>query len=67
MTKPKYPWDNWFSRKQLRLVRGRDYTCMPHSMAQQIRNKATVVDKSVSIRIENEVLIVTNWDWKNVN
>ena len=59
-TKIRHPWDSWFNRKRFRLEKGVDYTCMPHSMAQQVRNAAFVRNVKVSIAIEGDVVVVTN-------
>lgn len=48
-----YPWDDWFSRSKFRVVEGRDFKCMPHSMMVQIRNAASSRGKSVSVRATN--------------
>lgn len=36
----RYPWDKWFARGRFTLKRDRDYKCLPHGMAQMIRNVA---------------------------
>lgn len=57
MAKPvvRYPWDKWFTEyDEFELIQGEDFDGMPHSMAQQIRNKADRYNCSVSIAI-NEV------------
>jgi len=51
----KYPWDKWFARtKRFKLKRGRDYACMTHAMAQQIRDTASVRGVFVSIQINED-------------
>jgi hypothetical protein len=63
---PLYPWSIWLSRGTLRLIRGRDYHCLPHGMSQQYRNKVSLLNKnnqtkiSVSIRIDGDVLTIVN-------
>lgn len=40
---PKYPWEEWFRRvyrRELTLIRGRDFTSMPHTMMQMARAAA---------------------------
>lgn len=54
-----YPWDKWMNRKTpLKLVRGRDYHCQPHSMAQQCRNAAGRYGVSISVSIEDGTITV---------
>lgn len=64
----RHPWDRWFCRGPYRdrgpfrrvcLRRIRDYDCMPHSMAVQIRNAAAARGLHVSVRIEEDVITVT--------
>ena len=50
MSNVKYPWNKWFQRKRFRLIRGRDYHCMPHSMSVQIRNAA--IQRGVRVRVQ---------------
>jgi len=58
----KYPWEQWFARKRLRLVKGQQYDCQPHSMAQQVRNAAYDYGVRVSIQIIGDVVLVTIGD-----
>ena len=58
--KIRHPWDDWFRRKQFRLAKDNHYTCLPHSMAQQIRNEAQRRGLKVSIQIIGTTLVVTN-------
>lgn len=45
-----YPWKRWFSKKGATvLVRRRDYQCLTHSMAQQVRNAARLYGYRVHI------------------
>ena len=55
----RYPWDRWLSKSRLRLVRGKHFDCMPHSMGVQIRAAAAQHGAHVSIRIQEDVLLVT--------
>ena len=56
----KYPWDKWMARKTpLRLTRGVDYDCQPHSMAQQFRNAANRDGLSISVSIDEGSLTIT--------
>lgn len=58
-TKPFiYPWKKWFSVKQKTLTKGKDFTCQPHSMAQQVRNAARKYGKTVSVFIEDETVTI---------
>ena len=53
--KPKrHPWDKWFKRKRFKLIAGKHYDCMTHSMAQQVRNAAFDRGIEVSITIKPE-------------
>lgn len=58
-TQIRYPWDQWFNCPQLRLVRGKDFNGMPHAMAVQMRNAAAKRGLRVSVKIEEDTLIVT--------
>lgn len=57
----RHPWDRWFSKKSFTLVKGKDFACQPHGMAQAVRNAAAMdkFRKSVSIHIEGETITVT--------
>jgi hypothetical protein len=55
----RYPWDRWFSKSKLRLVRGKHFYCQPHSMGVQLRVAAMHRGVAVSIRIQEDVLLVT--------
>lgn len=55
----KYPWELWFSRPRVVIVRGIDYDCSQATMVQSIRNAASirgvgvgVQDKGTAISIE---------------
>lgn len=62
MTEPwnkRYPWEKWFaSRRTVRLTRGIDFDCLPHGMAQQIRNEAKHRNKNVSISIVEQTILL---------
>lgn len=48
----KYRWDKWFKLKNTKtLYRGKDYFCLDHGMASQIRNQASKRKISVSVEI----------------
>lgn len=55
----RYPWDKWLAKSRLRLVRGRHFQCMPHSMSVQVRNAAANRRLRVSVQIQEDILIVT--------
>ncbi len=55
----KYDWDKLFKRKKFTIVRGRDFHCQMHSMAQQVRNAAVAREKHVSVNINEDVITVT--------
>lgn len=55
----KYPWKEWFRKRRLQLVRGRDYDCSPGSFAQQLRNAASVYGIGISVETtEDDTFIV---------
>ena len=45
----QYPWDKWFSKNSF-VVRAQDYKCQTHGMMSQIRNRARLLNKKVSVR-----------------
>lgn len=51
----KYNWDKWFQKKSFKLVKGVDYECMTHSMAQQVRNEAAKRGFYVSVKITTDL------------
>lgn len=55
----KYTWDKWFARKKFRLVRGKHFDCMPHSMGVQVRMAASNRGLRVSVQIDEERLTVS--------
>ena len=55
---PRYPWDAWFSRKELILRRGVDYFCQPYTMMILIRLKAKQRGFRVSVYIREERLTI---------
>lgn len=59
---PKYPWDEWLRRRRLRLVRGIDFDCQPHSMSVMIRTRAARRGLRVSVSIDESVITVRRLD-----
>jgi hypothetical protein len=57
---PRYPWDVWLSKSKLILRRGRDYSCQPHSMAQQVRNAASARGILVSVVLVDGTITVSH-------
>lgn len=55
----KYPWAKWLSRKRFALLKDRDFTCQPHSMAQTIRTRFAKDGVHVSIKIDGDEVTVT--------
>ena len=53
-----HSFDKWFKHKQCKLVKGKHYTCMPHSMSVQLRNAAKKRGLKISVHIQGEILIV---------
>lgn len=47
----RYPWQRLFARRSFRLVRGRDYDCLTHAMAQMVRNAAAPRRHNVKVNI----------------
>lgn len=56
---PRYPWDKWFKKNKLVLVRGKHYECQPHSMGVQVRDAATKRDLEVSVEIDEGTITAT--------
>lgn len=59
MANRKYKWDEWFMRHRFRVIEGLDYRCSTISMAQQIRNYASSIGRTVSVEEESDGLLVT--------
>lgn len=66
----KYPWQRWIPTalvegsqrsKTLTLVRGKDFKCQPHGLAQMIRNRVSRrgYPLDVSIQVGEKSLVVT--------
>ena len=59
----RYPWEKWFTaieeKGRLRLVRGKHYRCQPHSMSVQIRARAIQFGYTLSVKINDDVLVIT--------
>lgn len=61
----QHPWPRWFEaleKKSLVLLRGKDFSCQPHSLAMQIRQRAAQRKLKCSIRINEGELIVSCWE-----
>ena len=54
----RYPWKKWLQKRHIVLVRGKDFDCQPHSMAQQARNAAYRMDVRISTRVVEEKVII---------
>jgi hypothetical protein len=46
-----YPWDDWFGRKTVTIMRGVHYRCSQSTMQQIIRNNASA--RGLSVRIQD--------------
>lgn len=57
--KPRYPWDTWFGRRTVTITRGKDFTCMPHSMMIQVRANAIKRKLDVSVNMHDDSLTIT--------
>ena len=57
----RYPWEKWFSKKSLTLVRGKHFKISPHGMAQMIRNAAGKerYNVKVSVSIQDDTVRAT--------
>lgn len=55
---PRHDWDKWFKRKRFTLTRGKEFSGMPHAMSAQVRNAACVRGLTVSVKINENVLLV---------
>jgi len=53
----RYPWDEWFAVDGFTIRHGREYSCMPHGMVQNVRRAAAARGLSVSVSIEADGLI----------
>ncbi len=50
----KYPWQKWLKHDKATVLRvGKDFTCEPKSMKQQVRNAARAAGMLVSITRSN--------------
>lgn len=61
-TKPlpnRHPWKRWLKLgKETKIIRGKEFTCMVHSMVAQIRTAAAREGVRVSIQTEKDDSIV---------
>jgi hypothetical protein len=56
--KRKYPWEGWFGKPRTELVRGVHYRCSQSTMAQTIRNNASLRGLRVQLTDKgNEIVI----------
>lgn len=53
-----HPFSKWFNRKKFKLIRGRDFVCMTHCMAVQLRRYAAKEGYEISIHIMDDILDV---------
>lgn len=57
----EYPWDKWFAkakRRPLRLERGVDFRCQPHSMNVLVRRHAIKRSLVASVNIQENIVVV---------
>lgn len=53
----RYPWKKWLQRKRaLTLRQGKDFDCLPHSFAQQMRNAGYRYGYRVSITVSDRAV-----------
>ena len=67
MVAPLYPWDKWLSKGRFTLVRGKDFICANSSMVQQIRNRASRINKKLTVEDHGDrlVCVLTPRVWRN--
>lgn len=53
-----YNWKKWLKSKRFTLKKGKDFNCLPHSLAQQCRNAAYRYGYKVSINIYEDSIEV---------
>ena len=54
-----YPWEKWWKKKRFTLKKGRDFDIQLHSMAQSVRNRATIDGVGrVSVKINEDSISV---------
>lgn len=56
---PRYPWDKWFKKNKLVLLRGKHYECQPHSMGVQVRDAATKRGLQISVEVDEGIITAT--------
>lgn len=55
----RHPWEHWFRSKEFVLLKGTDYGCADHGMAQAVRNKAAKLGLRVSLDVTQGRVAVT--------
>lgn len=50
----RYPWQKWFASSCFVLTRGVEYDCLPHCMAQMVRNRAVKEGRVVGVYLDAE-------------
>lgn len=55
----RHPWDKWFQKSRFNLVRGKHFGGMPHAMAVQVRNAASLRGYDASVYIDGNTLAIT--------
>lgn len=54
----KYPWDRWLGAPRTELVRGADYQCATATMAQALRNRASMCGLRLRLRYTDDGIVV---------
>ena len=54
----RYNWEGWLKSARRTLTRGKDFMCSPLSMAQQVRNAASTLGVSVSVRVYGDKVVI---------
>lgn len=55
----RYPWDEWFARKSVTLVKGRDYVVQSHGFGMNARMAAKSRGLRVSITVKEKYITIT--------
>ena len=59
ITNSKYNWELWFSRRKLKLEKGKDFKCQTYSMVIQLRQQASKREREIHIDVVADTIIVT--------
>jgi hypothetical protein len=54
----RYPWDEWFDKGSMTLVRGTHFTGAPHGMARTAQQAAARAGLTISVRVDADKLTI---------